>query len=204
MHSVLLYNEAMPQLAPSPQPREDPAAPRFKEDAEGYLFDCAFRNMIAGRVDRSQIFDAEALRSVVVAGKVVSHRFEETLRTLGISHPQFRTLMAIRYGPEEGIQMHRIAVWLGVTPRNVTAIVDHLEALGLVARVADARDRRAFFVRLTPSGEERAIAALRVNTADQKRVLGALTQEEKKQLRHLCMKLVRAAEAGRAPREVIA
>jgi len=193
----------MPQFNATRQPRTDESQqPRFQEDSEGYLFDCAFRNMIAGRVDRSQIFDAEALRSVVVAGKVVSHHFEETLRTLGISHPQFRTLMAIRYGRDEGIQMHLIAVWLGVTPRYVTAIVDNLETMGLVTRVADPGDRRAFIVKLTPAGDERAVAALGVNIADQKRVLGALTQEEKKQLRHLCMKLVRAAEAARSPREV--
>ncbi|MFN2463008.1 MAG: MarR family winged helix-turn-helix transcriptional regulator [Candidatus Dormibacteria bacterium] len=178
--------------------------PRFQEDADGFLFDCTFRDMIAGRVDRAQIIDAEALRSVVIAGKVVSHRFEESLRGQALTHTQFRTLMALRFGSSEGIQMHQIAGWLGVTPRNVTALVDQLESLELVVRVPDPRDRRAFIVRLTAAGEEKAIASLAVNTTDQKRVLGSLTQEEKKQLRHLCMKLVRAAQPARAPKEVTA
>ncbi|MDQ6749112.1 MAG: MarR family transcriptional regulator [Candidatus Dormibacteraeota bacterium] len=177
--------------------------PRFVEDADGYLYDCGFRDMLQGRgIDRAQVADAEALRSVVVAGKVVSQRFEENLAQLDITHPQFRTLMAIRYGAESGIHMHRIAVWLGVTPRNVTAIVDALEGMGLVTRVADPQDRRAFKVQLTPAGEERAIAATRINKLDQKEVLGTLSPEEKKQLRHLCMKLIRAVKEPLEAREV--
>ena len=182
---------------------EDVYKPQFKEDAEGYLYDCGFRDMLTGRgIDRDQVAAAEALRAVVVAGKVVTQRFEENLAAQGITHPQFRTLMAITYGSPNGIHMHRIAVWLGVTPRNVTAIVDALEGMGLVIRVADPADRRAFKVQLTPAGEERAHAALRINKADQKEVLGALTQEETKQLRHLSMKLIRAVKEPAAAKEV--
>jgi DNA-binding MarR family transcriptional regulator len=177
--------------------------PRYVEDAEGYLYDCGFRDMIAGRgIDRDQVASAEALRAVVMAGKVVTQRFEEKLAALSITHPQFRTLMAVRYGPKSGLHMHRIAVWLGVTPRNVTAIVDALEGMGLVARVADPTDRRAFEVQLTAAGEDRTVAAMRVNKLDQKEVLGALTPEETKQLRHLTMKLIRAVKEPSAAREV--
>ena len=177
--------------------------PRFVEDDEGYLYDCGFRDMLTRKgIDRDQLDAAEALRSVVLAGKVVSHSFEETLAAQGITHAQFRTLMAVRYGPQDGLHMHRIALWLGVTPRNVTGIVDALEGQGLVARVADPTDRRAFKVRMTPTGESRADAALKVNKVDQKQVLGALTPEETKQLRHLCMKLIRAVKEPAAAREV--
>ncbi|MGI8608480.1 MAG: MarR family winged helix-turn-helix transcriptional regulator [Candidatus Dormibacteria bacterium] len=177
--------------------------PRFVEDADGYLYDCGFRDMLTGRgVDRDQVDAAEALRSVVMAGKVVSQSFEENLVAQGITHPQFRTLMALRYGTNDGVHMHRIAVWLGVTPRNVTGIVDALEDMGLVTRVPDPADRRAFKVRMTASGEDRAAAALKVNKADQKQVLGALTPQETKQLRHLCMKLIRAVKEPASGKEV--
>lgn len=177
--------------------------PQFMEDAQGYLFDCGFRDMLKGRgIDRDQVAAAEALRAVVVAGKVVTQRFEENLGAHGVTHPQFRTMMAIRYGSRDGIQMHSIAVWLGVTPRNVTAIVDALEGMGLVTRVPDPTDRRAFKVRLTAAGEDRASAALKVNKVDQKEVLGALTPEETKQLRHLSMKLIRAVKEPAAAKEV--
>jgi len=203
MHSGVVYNVAMPTVQdklpglPTTLPK-----PRFAVDGEGYLFDCGFRDYISRRLKGSQLESAEALRAVALAGKKVIQAFETNLGQVGLTHAQFRTLMAVRYGAHEdgGVQMNHIATWLGVTPRNVTGIVDALESVGLVERVADPRDRRAFMVRLTALGDERAAAALQVNEADQKRVLGALSMEERKQLRHLCMKLVRSAEEPAPPR----
>ena len=190
-----------------PQPKvivdaelDRPNPERFVEDSQGYLYDCAFREHIIRRVNPEQIGQVETLRAVALAGKRVNQAFEANLQRLGLSHAHYKLLMAVRYGERGGTQMHRIAAWLGVTPRNVTAIVDALEAAGLLARVADPNDRRAFIVRLTPAGEEKAAAAWKVNEADRRRVLSALEPEEMKQLRHLCMKLVRAAEAPQQPR----
>src|SRR5713101_4649737 len=45
---------------------------------------------------------------------------------------------------------------LGVTPRNVTTLVDGLETEGLVRRVPHTRDRRATMVEITPKGAEMA------------------------------------------------
>jgi DNA-binding MarR family transcriptional regulator len=45
---------------------------------------------------------------------------------------------------------------LGVTPRNVTTLVDALEVEGLVRRVSHATDRRATVVELTSQGTESA------------------------------------------------
>jgi DNA-binding MarR family transcriptional regulator len=47
---------------------------------------------------------------------------------------------------------------LGCTPRNITGLVDAVEALGLVQRKADPRDRRAVLVALTAAGEHAAAA----------------------------------------------
>ncbi|MER5209597.1 MarR family transcriptional regulator [Streptomyces sp. NPDC002838] len=45
-----------------------------------------------------------------------------------------------------------LAAQLGVTPRNVTGLLDALEADGLVARAAHPADRRATLVSLTDQG----------------------------------------------------
>ena len=50
---------------------------------------------------------------------------------------------------------------LRVTPRNVTGLVDGLEADGLVARAAHPTDRRATLVSLTPKGVQVAEAMRR-------------------------------------------
>ncbi|MGD0863289.1 MAG: MarR family transcriptional regulator [Candidatus Limnocylindrales bacterium] len=65
----------------------------------------------------------------------------------GASIPRLRLLYAIRcHGPQK---MADLADSLAVTPRNVTALVDGLEAEGLVRRLPHSTDRRITLVELT-------------------------------------------------------
>ncbi len=66
--------------------------------------------------------------------------------------PRF-DLMAQLERCHEGLKMGELSKRLMVTGGNVTGITDLLEKEGLVARVIDAQDRRAFRVKLTPSGQ---------------------------------------------------
>ena len=52
-----------------------------------------------------------------------------------------------------GGTMAALAEALEVTPRNITGLVDGLEAEGLLARRADAADRRATVIELTTTGQ---------------------------------------------------
>jgi DNA-binding MarR family transcriptional regulator len=142
----------------------------------------------------------EAIRSMVIAGKVTYAGFEDQLGELAISHQQYRTMMCISYAGEGGTQLHPIAEWLGVTPRNVTGLVDALEAQGLVERVPDPHDRRAVIARLTPTGEAKTKKARAIHEVALQRVMGSLTEEERLQLRHLSLKVLAAAEAVLAER----
>ncbi|MGB6307738.1 MAG: MarR family transcriptional regulator [Steroidobacteraceae bacterium] len=66
--------------------------------------------------------------------------------------PRFDLMAQLERCPE-GLKMGELSKRLMVTGGNVTGITDLLEKEGLVARVIDARDRRAFRVRLTPAGQ---------------------------------------------------
>jgi DNA-binding MarR family transcriptional regulator len=56
-------------------------------------------------------------------------------------------------GARRGPQTQRsLAKAIGVTARNVTALVDRLEESGFVRRTAQPDDRRALLVRLTEQG----------------------------------------------------
>ncbi len=66
--------------------------------------------------------------------------------------PRFDLMAQLERCPE-GLKMGELSKRLMVTGGNVTGITDMLEKEGLVARVTDARDRRAFRVKLTPSGQ---------------------------------------------------
>jgi DNA-binding MarR family transcriptional regulator len=79
---------------------------------------------------------------------------------------------------------------LGVTARNVTALVDGLESEGLVRRVPHATDRRATVIELTPTGaahgREMASGAHMEAIAD---LFRGLTADEQRQLLGLVGKL---------------
>ena len=80
--------------------------------------------------------------------------------------PRLRLLYSIHCnGPRK---MADLAEELTVTPRNVTALVDGLEADGLVRRVPHSTDRRVTLVELTCNSEsvESQFRAYRASLAD--------------------------------------
>ncbi|MBN9122862.1 MAG: MarR family transcriptional regulator [Planctomycetes bacterium] len=70
----------------------------------------------------------------------------------GVSFARMKLLGALHSsGPRI---MSELSEQLGVTARNVTALVDALEAEGLVRRVPHATDRRATVIELTAAGAQ--------------------------------------------------
>ena len=72
----------------------------------------------------------------------------------GVSMSRFKLVYTLHC---DGAQkMSQLADHLGVTPRNVTALVDGLEGEGLVQRKPHPSDRRATLVELSSSGDRLA------------------------------------------------
>jgi DNA-binding MarR family transcriptional regulator len=65
--------------------------------------------------------------------------------------PRFDLLAQLERNPG-GLKMNELSQRLMVTGGNVTGITDQLEKEGLVVRASDPSDRRAFTVKLTPTG----------------------------------------------------
>jgi DNA-binding MarR family transcriptional regulator len=87
----------------------------------------ATTNLIEGRVRR-----------------LLADRFATTL-------PRFDLMAQLERVPE-GLKMGELSRRMMVTGGNVTGVTDTLEREGLVARIDDPDDRRAFRVKLTPNG----------------------------------------------------
>ena len=84
---------------------------------------------------------------------------------------------------------------LRVTPRNVTGLVDALEADGLVERRAHPGDRRATLVQLTGDGEKLAATLRREQDAFAEYLFGDLSQRD---LDRIAKALARLVERVRA------
>lgn len=110
----------------------------------------------------------------------------------GTTLPRF-DLMAQLERHREGLKMSELSQLLMVTGGNVTAIVDQLEREGLVERLPEPSDRRAFRIRLTRAGERSFADMARAHEAWVVDLLSGLSRKEHEELLKLLAKLKASA-----------
>jgi DNA-binding MarR family transcriptional regulator len=141
--------------------------------------------------------EAEALRILVSQAARFSTGFLKWMEDQtcdSLSYQQLRLLDALQCGGPA--IMRDLGTRLGVTPRNMTAIVDSLEEANLVIRRPHPTDRRATLVELAPGGA-RAEHALSPRLDMMAQIFAGLTAAERQQLSTLLVKLTRTMRAGR-------
>jgi len=89
--------------------------------------------------------------------------------------------------------MNALSRLLMVTGGNVTAIVDQLEREGLVERLDEPEDRRAFRIRLTRAGERSFADMARAHEEWIVELLGGLSRREHEELLKLLARVKTSA-----------
>ncbi len=107
----------------------------------------------------------------------------EHLDPLGISGRELSVLLLLQAREPESQQ--ETAERLQVDRTTMVALLDGLEAKGLVARQADPADRRRNVVALTSGGSRTLEKAVRASDKAEAQLLGALDESEQAQLRTL-------------------
>ena len=102
--------------------------------------------------------------------------------------PRFDLMAQLERHPE-GLKMNELSRLLMVTGGNVTTIVDQLEKEGLVERLDEPADRRAFRIRLTRSGEKAFAEMARAHEQWVVELLAGLSRKEHAELLKLLAKL---------------
>ena len=111
----------------------------------------------------------------------------EHLDPLGIGGRELSVLLLLQAREPESQQ--QTAERLQVDRTTMVALLDGLEAKGLVARVADPADRRRNVVALTEAGRRTLEGALRASDKAERRLLAALDESERTQLRGLLARI---------------
>jgi DNA-binding MarR family transcriptional regulator len=126
-----------------------PASPRQTPlDADGRLGDAA------GHVPKISSSDYRALAAFRYEIRKFLAFSEQAARDAGIEPQQHQLLLAVRGLPEGSRPtIGAIAERLCVKHHTAVALVDKLEANGLVARERSTEDRREVLLRLTREGE---------------------------------------------------
>jgi DNA-binding MarR family transcriptional regulator len=116
------------------------------------------------------------LGRLVVAAELIGRLTNQLAASHGLSRPRAELLAFARdHGP---IVQRELSEALQCTPRNVTDLVDSLEAAGLVVRAAHPHDRRATLVNLTSKGQTLATQLRADETEFAARLFADLADDE--------------------------
>ncbi len=94
----------------------------------------------------------EALLNILRTGAFLSKRGDRFFLKYKVTMSQFNLLMVLKYGGSVCLTQSEIAERLLVNRANITGLIDRLEKTGLAERTGDKKDRRHYFIRLTPKG----------------------------------------------------
>jgi len=144
------------------------------------------REFIARRGDHS------ALRiwlRLLTCTQLIEKRVRAGLREeFATTLPRFDLMAQLERHPE-GLKMNELSRLLMVTGGNVTGVVDQLEKEGMVERLDEPADRRAFRIRLTRSGDKTFAEMARAHEQWVVELLEGLTRREHDELLKLLAKL---------------
>ena len=151
--------------------------------------------MAPGHADRETISrsaDHRALR-IWLRLMTCTQMIERVVRSrrrdrCGTTLPRFDLLSQLERHPE-GLKMNELSRLLMVTGGNVTAIVDQLEKEGLVERLDEPADRRAFRIRLTRAGEKSFAEMARAHERWVVELFAGLSARERDELLKLLAKV---------------
>lgn len=163
----------------------------FERDEAGCLFDPRSRRFLQ-EMPAAQRPALEALGAFALAGKLLRHRMERWSELHDLSEGRLRALGQLRMNGD--MAMTALADALHTTPRNVTGLVDHLEKDGWVERIQDPSDRRSVLARLTEAGRRKIGDLWKVGVTHQLDLTSTFTEDELRQLRHLCLRLAERME----------
>jgi DNA-binding MarR family transcriptional regulator len=136
--------------------------------------------------------DHRALRlwlRLLTCTQLIERRVRSRLRErFATTLPRFDLMAQLARHPE-GLKMNELSRLLMVTGGNVTAIVDQLEGEGLVGRLDEPADRRAFRIRLTKAGERSFADMARAHEEWIVELLAGMTRREQDELLRLLAKV---------------
>src|SRR3954469_17142379 len=147
------------------------------------------------RTDRETIArsgDHRALRiwlRLLTCTQLIERQVRSRLRhDFGTTLPRFDLMAQLERHPE-GLKMNELSRLLMVTGGNVTAIVDQLAKEGLVERLDEPADRRAFRIRLTRAGDRTFAEMARAHEGWVVELLSGLSKRDQDELLKLLAKV---------------
>jgi DNA-binding MarR family transcriptional regulator len=126
---------------------------------------------------------------LAMAGAESRRRWVEWLAEWDLRPSHYSALMVL--GERGALSQQELAGMIGVDPRNLVSVIDHLEGKKLVERRAHAADRRRNALDLTATGRS-LLTRLAASGRDlEDDILAGLDEQERESLQKVLLKLLR-------------
>lgn len=117
-----------------------------------------------------------------------SQRFARRIAEIDLQPPQFRVMNMV--DAAEGRSQQAIAESIGAPPSRMVAIVDELEARGLIERRPHPSDRRVHALYLTAAGRRLLARGRKIALEHEEELMKGLSVTDRKRLVALLQKVV--------------
>jgi DNA-binding MarR family transcriptional regulator len=120
----------------------------------------------------------------------LEQRLEPVYREHGLEAGWYDVLATLRRaGPPHRMRPTDFAGTLMLTSSGTTKRLDRLERAGLITRAPDPADRRGILIELTAAGRKLIDAATEAHLENERRLLSALSESERRRLADVLRKL---------------
>lgn len=143
-------------------------------------------------MDKSQLI-SDIVELERQAGRILGRYAASVWIESGLTLTQFKSLFLI--GSRGSINFRKLAKALGVTPSNVTGIVDRLVGQGLVSRTENPEDRREMSLQATDKGQTLLSNLKESGINRMTQILSLLSLEELSSLAQGLSAFIRAADS---------
>lgn len=137
------------------------------------------------------VLDEQLCFALYAAARATTHAYHPGLTRLGLTYPQFVTLLAL--WQDDGVGVAELAGRLHLDASTMSPLLKRMEAMGLVERRRSTRDERRVTIHLTPAGTDLAGPASQVRQEVAQHL--DLSHEETEQLRTLALRIVHTLES---------
>jgi len=96
--------------------------------------------------------DRQVCFALYAASRAVVRAYGPLLADVGLTYPQYVTMLALWDSPDEALPVGELGARLHLDSGTLTPLLKRLEASGLVRRERDAHDERRVLVALTDEG----------------------------------------------------
>jgi MarR family transcriptional regulator, organic hydroperoxide resistance regulator len=118
----------------------------------------------------------------------LNQTFRRRIAHLGVTPDQFTVMRTLNEGSSKGLTQSQLTDLMSSDPNTIAALLERMEAIGLVERGRHEKDRRAYRIRLKPAGRRKYEEARQIAVTLQGKILSVLPEAKREEfLEHLAL-----------------